>query len=484
MNINQSQENHQSRLTAFFLILIATVASALLPQQASAQSVQAAGIVISRYSGLDTQSSYNGYAFKSFRDAGAWLSFDIGQTKPLEIEKGNIVKIIHFDFGYGNVLAMNILNDTHAEQIAAFSQQLKLETDKMPRVAELVKSTTSLLENQLSMYKSGNVRLDGRWIDKLTWEREQSNKMKSAIVIAGVSYTNPRFMSAKDQTIAFAHDGGIAKIPLAKLDQTSKNLIASTFKIDPALLATPASKRPSDRSMDQNPGAYLTEKMDKIIFPTFEFQNATLEEVIEYLRLKSRDLDTMETDATRKGVNIIIQGDAPADVSISLDLRNVPMSEALRYVCELAKMKFKVEVFAVLVVPLSHETSPAMTVTQANSNPAASRQPAPQPKPRIPSLPSTITVEAIGFGGSESDALLDAQFNGVSAVLENHISSTKREWNSRFTVANMGGDIARASDDYRRIAMKKGADGINLMIETKIPREKLVPIFLKLGFVE
>ena len=101
-------------------------------------------------------------------------------------------------------------------------------------------------------------------------------------------------------------------------------------------------------------GAYLTEKMDRIILPTVSFQNATVEEAIEYLRLKSKDLDTLETDPNRKGVNIIIrQGDAPAGASISLDLRNVPMSEALRYICDLAQMKFKVEAYAVIVVPIS-----------------------------------------------------------------------------------------------------------------------------------
>lgn len=487
MNIHQSRENHRTRLTAFLPILIASIASALLPQPVIAQSAPVAGIVIFRSSGLDTQSQYKGSVFKSFRDTGAWLSFDTGQIRPMEIEKGFIVKIIDFDFGYGNVLTMNILNDVHAQQIAAFSEQLKRETDKMAKVADLVKSTTSLLENQLSMYKNGNVRTGGRWIDKLTWEREQSNQMSSAIVIAGVSYANPRFMSAKDETIVFAHDSGIAKIPFKKLDQTSRLLLASTFKIDPTVFVStdPASPRSSDGSMDQNPSAYLTKKMEKIIFPTVEFQDATLEEAIEYLRLKSKDLDTMETDPSRKGVNIIIrQGDAPAAALISLDLRNVPMSEALRYICDLAQMKFKVEPYAALVVPLSNETSAAMTGTLANLTPAKSNQPAPQSRPRVPALPATMAVEAIGSGGSEGEALLNAQFNAVAALLEDHVSSTTEEWRSKFTVENMGYDSARASDDYRKIAKKKGDDAVNLIIEAKIPREKLVQILLKLGFVE
>lgn len=111
-------------------------------------------------------------------------------------------------------------------------------------------------------------------------------------------------------------------------------------------------------------GAYLTQKMDTIIFPTVAFENATIEEAIEYLRLKSKDLDTEEPDPTKKGVNIIIRtGDAPAGASISLDLKNVPMSEALRYICDLAQMKYKVEAYAVVVVPISESSTEMFTRT-------------------------------------------------------------------------------------------------------------------------
>ncbi|WP_395752082.1 Amuc_1098 family type IV pilus outer membrane protein [Prosthecobacter sp.] len=114
----------------------------------------------------------------------------------------------------------------------------------------------------------------------------------------------------------------------------------------------------------RSPGAYLTEKMNKIIFPTVSFQGATIEEAIEYLRVKSRDLDTFTESGGVKGVNIILRtGDAPSNASISLDLKDVPMSEALRYVTELAQMKFKVEAHAVLVVPLSENNSEQYTKT-------------------------------------------------------------------------------------------------------------------------
>ena len=117
-----------------------------------------------------------------------------------------------------------------------------------------------------------------------------------------------------------------------------------------------------DYGAGRSPGSFLTQKMNSIIFPSVQFQGATIEEAIEYLRVKSRDLDTTPDSSGVKGVNIILRtGDAPNNASISLDLSDVPMSEALRYVTELAQMKFKVEAHAVLVVPLSEDASQQYT---------------------------------------------------------------------------------------------------------------------------
>ncbi|MDB6005901.1 MAG: hypothetical protein JWR15_2888, partial [Prosthecobacter sp.] len=117
-----------------------------------------------------------------------------------------------------------------------------------------------------------------------------------------------------------------------------------------------------DYGTGRSRGAYLSEKMNKIIFPTVQFQGATLEEAIEYLRVKSRDLDTFTDASGSKGVPIILRmGDTPSNASISLDLKDIPMSEALRYVTELAQMKYKVEAHAVLIVPLSEDSNEQFT---------------------------------------------------------------------------------------------------------------------------
>jgi hypothetical protein len=50
---------------------------------------------------------------------------------------------------------------------------------------------------------------------------------------------------------------------------------------------------------------------------------------------------------------IIKPGVAPSTATISVDLKDVPMNEALRYITQLAGMKYTVEPFAVVITPVS-----------------------------------------------------------------------------------------------------------------------------------
>ncbi|HSI65655.1 MAG TPA: hypothetical protein VLE43_21190, partial [Candidatus Saccharimonadia bacterium] len=111
-------------------------------------------------------------------------------------------------------------------------------------------------------------------------------------------------------------------------------------------------------------GTYYVDKMSKLIFPSVQFQNTSLEEAIEFLRIKSRDYDSTERDPSQKGVNLIIKPGAESSTAkITLDLKDVPMSEALRYITELGGMKYKVEPYAVVVVPISDVATEMYTRT-------------------------------------------------------------------------------------------------------------------------
>lgn len=141
---------------------------------------------------------------------------------------------------------------------------------------------------------------------------------------------------------------------------------------------------------------YITGKLNRIIFPRIEFKDATIREAIDYLKSRSRDLDP-EPDPNRKGVNIVLKlessyrpstspvpgapaapvipgleapaPEAPeaapavdaAEIPITLSLSNVPMIEALKYITNLANLKYKIEPYAVSIVPLSEPTDVLIT---------------------------------------------------------------------------------------------------------------------------
>jgi len=148
----------------------------------------------------------------------------------------------------------------------------------------------------------------------------------------------------------------------------------------------------------------INRKLDRIIIPKLEFREATIREAIEFLKKKSQELDTDAAPGEPRGVNIVLKLEAapggpapdaapapagvpgipgldaapavpapgapaaapgafvnPADARITVSLTSIPLREALKYVTSLANLKFKVEAFAVSIVPLTESTEVLVT---------------------------------------------------------------------------------------------------------------------------
>jgi general secretion pathway protein D len=134
----------------------------------------------------------------------------------------------------------------------------------------------------------------------------------------------------------------------------------------------------SSALQDERRGTELmVARLNRIIIPRVDFRDATIRQAVTFLQQRSRDLDTTESSPDQRGVNIFLKLPAPgtmitpptgefdetspeaapsADNRITLNLSNVPLYEALRYVATLAGLKVKVEPFAVSLVPLSEPT--------------------------------------------------------------------------------------------------------------------------------
>ena len=106
--------------------------------------------------------------------------------------------------------------------------------------------------------------------------------------------------------------------------------------------------------------AKIQRKLERTIIPKLEFKEATISEALNFLRKKSVELDP---DEPKTGVIIQIKFDETpvADVRITVSLSNIPLIEALKYVTGLANLKFKVEPYAVSVVPQSVNTDSVIT---------------------------------------------------------------------------------------------------------------------------
>ena len=97
----------------------------------------------------------------------------------------------------------------------------------------------------------------------------------------------------------------------------------------------------------------LASKMDRIILPVISFDNVKIQEAFDFLRAQSIERDTIELDPARKGVNFVLNlGDAEAakgilEVPISLELRNVPLSQVVKYIADVTRTIVVPQEFAV-----------------------------------------------------------------------------------------------------------------------------------------
>jgi hypothetical protein len=106
-----------------------------------------------------------------------------------------------------------------------------------------------------------------------------------------------------------------------------------------------------------DPVAGLKRKLETLVLPQVTFRQASAHDVVMYLADQSRALDPEKT-----GINFVWLVPADATVApVTLNLKNVPLGDVLRYVTELAGLKSRVDRHAVVVF-VPEKTAPAPNV--------------------------------------------------------------------------------------------------------------------------
>jgi beta-lactamase regulating signal transducer with metallopeptidase domain len=110
--------------------------------------------------------------------------------------------------------------------------------------------------------------------------------------------------------------------------------------------ALPAPSAKTIPSPTEPPVGMSRDLASRLVLPKVEFKEASLTKILPFLQQKS-----LELDPAKKGLNLILNapGDpSPETIRISLKLSEVPLSEALRYVAELANLNLRYDDDAVV----------------------------------------------------------------------------------------------------------------------------------------
>ena len=104
----------------------------------------------------------------------------------------------------------------------------------------------------------------------------------------------------------------------------------------------------------------ITAKLAGIVIPNMDFRDATVLDVVDFLRkTPGVEFDNLQPDLAKQGVNIIlVPGPAPAagatppfEKKISMSVTNITFGEALRRIADLAGLKVTIDPNAVLLEP-------------------------------------------------------------------------------------------------------------------------------------
>ena len=115
-----------------------------------------------------------------------------------------------------------------------------------------------------------------------------------------------------------------------------------------------------------SPTFVLEQKMEEIVIPQVDFSGADLETIRRALNTLSRQYDT---DANKTGVNFVVSADVTSSQPVNLKLRNVSLGEVVRYVGQIAGVKYRMSEVGVTFSPLI-ETRPDLIPREFTVSPS------------------------------------------------------------------------------------------------------------------
>lgn len=115
----------------------------------------------------------------------------------------------------------------------------------------------------------------------------------------------------------------------------------------------------------------LSNKLERIVLPVVDFSGVNLREALDFLRQQSIELDTLELDPAQRGINFVLEIGGPdsevgkkiLETEINLQLKNVPMSQVLKYINDITRTVHVAQEFAVALRPAGADSTEMITRT-------------------------------------------------------------------------------------------------------------------------
>jgi hypothetical protein len=120
----------------------------------------------------------------------------------------------------------------------------------------------------------------------------------------------------------------------------------------------------------------IERQLASVVIPQIAFREATLSSALDYLRNAVR-----RQTGDRLAVNFVVQ--LPAEQAntqtVTLNLSNVPFTEAVKYLCEVANLTYEYDKYAIKLKPKADGSAPATaTTTTPTTAPATNTLPGAQ----------------------------------------------------------------------------------------------------------
>ena len=241
----------------------------------------------------------------------------------------------------------------YAQDIATWNQQIaslrtEFESLRPKQNIGASKSRSEVIRGEIEKFQARIKDGEARVLD-LANRIATHDKIKSKI---------ERTKSQYDRLVATLRSVDVQK----GLDRDTISILERASLPPSALAAVERERAKSEMKRDEKPVAEaaakpvtdaITRKLNSIIFPKIDFRDSTVREAIAFLANKAKDLDP-----ERQGVNIVLSGATGENdrTRITLTLSNVPLIEVIKYVTNLANLKYKIEPSAVVIVPLGTAT--------------------------------------------------------------------------------------------------------------------------------